>query len=357
MIKDRLARLFSEVDADCVVILNSSRIDSNFWYFTGLKSGLFEYSALILRKRSIKLITSSLEYDTARAGFKGSVIKYSSSVDFWKQIVKNTNGLVGLNYSFLPHSLFNKFKNKVRGVRVVDVSKELDHARLVKARDEIRSVSRAAKIASRIANKIPSLFEGGMRDYELKARIEFELAMQGSTSPAFTTIIAYGPDSAKPHHTVSGRKPVRGAPVLCDFGAIINHYTSDITRTFWYDEISNNWMRLYGLVLSAQEEAITSVAPGVSAAELHNKVVRMFDSQGVRKAFTHSLGHTIGLRVHDGGSISPNSKLVLEPGMIFTIEPGLYFPGRGGIRIEDDVLVTKSGFRLLSKANKELKTI
>lgn len=352
---DRLKRIFSLTDVDSILILNSTEpfLDQNFFYLSDLTSGIFEGSALIAGPRSFKIITGTLEYETAKKQTK-HVILAKDRDHYWKVLKKESSGRVGLNYSNLPHKLYLKLKNNLPKAKFVDVSKILEKARMVKDKNEILRIKKAADIASKVAEKIPSMkFK---TESELQAEIEYLMAKLGSHKPAFPTIVAGGKNSADPHHTTSSYKFRPGDFVLCDFGATYKNYLSDICRTFFLRKISQKQKLIYQTVLEAQQLAIDEIKPGVRASEIHLAAEKHINSRGYKGRFIHSLGHMLGLGIHEG-RISKTEDFELEPGMVFTVEPGIYIPGFGGVRIEDDIVVTKNGCSLLTKASHKIRTL
>jgi len=353
MLKKRLEKVFSIADADTILILNTDQRDPNFDYITQFDHGIFEDSVLILRPRSYTLLTSVLERDMARAQTNQKV-KLIKAKSYWETIRKEADtNTIGINAEFLPYNTYKRLKKYFK--KITDVSGAFQKARLVKESDEIEKIRKAAEIVSEIADLIPS-FEFNTEN-ELAARIEYEMKIRGSNKPGFNTIAASGKNSALPHYTSSDRKIDEGAFIVCDFGARCNNYISDITRTFFYKRASQRKRAIYESVLSIQKECIAAVQPGIPAKELNSIFFSGMKKLGYMPL--HGLGHMVGVEVHDfKNRYSINASrgdFPLEPGMVFTIEPGIYISGFGGVRIEDDILVTKNGCEVLTTAKKELK--
>jgi Xaa-Pro dipeptidase len=172
---------------------------------------------------------------------------------------------------------------------------------------------------------------------------------RGATSTWFTTIVGFGPNSADPHYSTGDRQAKSGEFLLSDFGPVYNHYGADITRTFIFESPDSKSQKIYETVLQAQLDSLDAIHAGVIAHDI-DAIARNIIEKNYPDRFIHSLGHGLGI---GGGRIGPGSDLILEPGMVFTVEPGIYLRDYGGVRIEDDIVVTKEGYELLTTAKKE----
>jgi Xaa-Pro aminopeptidase len=198
------------------------------------------------------------------------------------------------------------------------------------------------------------LIRPGQRELDVARELEYVMLKLGSEGTPFETICASGSRSALPHGRASRKRLEAGDFVTLDFGALVNGYCSDITRTFILGRASARQRRLYRLVQTAQAQAVSQVRPGASTQAVDRAARRPITRAGFGPQFGHGTGHGIGLEVHQGPSLSPRTDGTLRPGMVVTIEPGIYVPGFGGVRIEDDVLVTRSGHRVLTTAPRHL---
>jgi Xaa-Pro dipeptidase len=355
MIKDRLKRLFTDTDVDGVLILNTSHVDPSFKYFSGLTSGIFEGSALIVKQKSVKLITGELEYQTAKTQMKKGVILAKTKEQFWKKINRELYGTIGVDYNFLPVKKFRGIRKKIN-FKIKDVSSILNEIRMIKDRDEIKNISEAGKIVSKVADKIPDFLFINKSELEIKAEIDYLCTKFGSSKIPFS-IIAFGKNSAYPHHTSGNTRINKGDFILCDFGATVNHYNSDLSRTFIYKKITAKQKKIYQTVIEAQQLALDAIQPGADSSEIHQIAENHINKAGFKGRFIHSLGHMIGLEVHEGKVVSKRDSFEIDEGMVFTVEPGIYIPNLGGVRIEDDIVVTKNGCKLLTNAKKGLNVI
>ena len=195
----------------------------------------------------------------------------------------------------------------------------------------------------------------GQTEQEMAARLEYEMKLRGASGPSFPTICAEGANSALPHASPGQRKVKRGSAVLFDWGARVNGYCSDLTRMVFVGSIPRKIGEIYEIVLEAQLAAIDAIRPGRRMCDVDAVARKIVTDAGYGERFNHGLGHGLGIDVHEAPSLSWRSKAKLEPGMLVTAEPGIYLPGIGGVRIEDDVLVTRTGKRVLSKLSKTMK--
>ncbi|AAF10817.1 M24 family metallopeptidase [Deinococcus radiodurans] len=224
--------------------------------------------------------------------------------------------------------------------------------RAVKTPEEIGAIRAAQDLADRVYTEVRPMIRAGVRELDVAVEIETRLRRAGGES-AFELIVASGPNGAKPHGHASKRVIEDGDLVTIDMGARLGGYNSDMTRTVAVGTPSAEMKRVYDAVLEAEEAAIAAIRPGVRAADLDKLARDLLTRHGLGEAFAHSLGHGVGLEVHEGPGLRGTSQDVLEAGMVITIEPGAYLPGVGGVRIEDLILVTEDGYEVLSHSAKE----
>lgn len=217
---------------------------------------------------------------------------------------------------------------------------------------ELAHIRGAQRVADSAFAAVRPLIQAGARELDIALELELAMRRAGAQS-AFEIIVASGPNGAKPHGVASERVIGDGELVTVDMGARVAGYHSDMTRTVAVGDPPEELRRMYRAVLEAEEAATAAVRPGVRAADLDRLARDILTGHGLGEAFAHSLGHGVGLEVHEGPSLRDVSEDVLEPGMVITIEPGAYVPGLGGVRIEDLVLVTETGHEVLSQAVKE----
>ncbi|GAA5503275.1 putative peptidase SA1530 [Deinococcus xinjiangensis] len=228
----------------------------------------------------------------------------------------------------------------------------IQELRLVKDEVEVQAMRAAQDLADRVYSEVRPMIRAGVRELDVALAIEQKLREAGASS-AFEVIVASGPRGAMPHGVASGRVIQDGDLVTVDMGAKLAGYNSDMTRTVAAGTPSAEMKRVYNAVLEAEEAAVKAVKAGVRAADLDKLARDILTRHGLGEAFAHSLGHGVGLEVHEGPGLRGTSEDVLQSGMVITIEPGAYLPNVGGVRIEDLVLVTEDGYEVLSHAPKE----
>jgi Xaa-Pro dipeptidase len=360
---ERGKRIFSKLkeEIDAVVLMNGDEpnLDMAFSYAAGTEAGLFEGCVTVIDPDGkVRMLSSELEETSARRS-KAEVTVFQGGEDKLSQMRDSFGGAsrIGINGRGLTYSNLMEIKKAAPKAEVVDVSYAIAASRLVKDQDEIVRLRKACWIASRVGEELPSIVKEGMAEYEAAAEVGYRMMKLGATTTSFTTIASWGPNSAEPHHEPDDRKLKQGDMVLFDYGALYNKYGSDVTRTFVFGRAERWQKEIYDIVLRAQLEAIDAVRAGALAQDIDAVARGIIDATEYKGRFIHSLGHGIGLSVHDGGRFSPNSDIIMEENMVMTVEPGIYLPGKGGVRIEDDILVTKDGCEVLTDAKKEFLVI
>jgi Xaa-Pro aminopeptidase len=236
---------------------------------------------------------------------------------------------------------------------LVPTERLVEQARIIKDQAEIAALREAGRRLARVAAGAVAFVREGRTECEIAADIEMALRSAGFTRPAFETIVASGPNSAFPHARPTGRTVRAGDATVLDFGGVYDGYCVDLTRTVQLGAASAALRDLYAAVAEAHQAAVAAVRPGVASSAIDAAARSVLERHGLGGAFGHGTGHGLGLEVHEEpriGKVSPRlPDVVVEPGMVFTIEPGAYVPGLGGVRIEDDVLVTETGCEVLTK--------
>lgn len=361
--QNRAKRIFSYVgeDVDAVIFMNDEEpnVDSMFPYVTGTTGGLFESClAVAWPDGKVELLTNVLEETSARLSWS-DVWVFQNRADKEKHIKRmlGKTKRIGVNAHGLSYSNLLDLRSILPKASFFDVGKGLLAARLVKDKDEIERLRKACQIVSRVAEEIPSFIKPGLTEYEAAAEINYRMQRYGASAPSFGTNASFGDNSAEPHHEPDERKCRKNDVALFDFGALYRKYGSDLTRTFFVGKATGQQKRMYQVVLDAQLAAIAVIKPGMNGKDVDAVARQIIDGSEFKGLFIHSLGHSIGLSVHDGARLAPNLDLVLEEGMVLTVEPGVYISGIGGVRIEDDIVVTKKGCEVLTTAPKELQVI
>lgn len=239
--------------------------------------------------------------------------------------------------------------------RFAETSMAVERLRMRKDSEEIQRIREAVNLASSIFPQVIESVRAGAIENEIAGGLDHLARSAGAEKMAFETIVASAPRSALPHARPTRERIGRGFVVL-DYGVILRGYCSDMTRSVHVGRIENDRSSrdLYAAVLEAQQAGIAGVRPGVTAGEVDQAARKFLRKRKLDRYFTHSLGHGLGLEIHEAPRLARGQKQVLEPGMVITIEPGVYIPGRGGVRIEDTVLVTETGHEVLTPTSKEL---
>jgi Xaa-Pro aminopeptidase len=224
--------------------------------------------------------------------------------------------------------------------------------RAVKSDEELTSIAEAARITDAAFARATSDLEPGVTEKALAWRIEAAMHHLGADRPGFPVIVAAGPHGARPHHDPSDRPIEEGEPVVIDIGAMVGGYSADLTRTICLGDPPPAYIDRYNTVLSAQRRALTEIRAAMSGREADAVAREPLSAAGLGDQFLHGLGHGVGLNIHEFPSLGKSSDDILEPGHVVTIEPGVYFEGWGGIRIEDLCVVTSTGLDVLSAAPK-----
>ena len=251
------------------------------------------------------------------------------------------------------YAAYEEMARKMPNVALTPAPDLFGELRMVKSEDEVAAIRKACAIADACFGHLCRLIQPGMTEYDLQLELEFYLRRAGA-GIAFEPIVVSGERSARPHGKASEKPLANGDFVTMDFGANVEGYNSDLTRTIVVGEATDRHREVYGQVLLAEMAALDSMRPGVKARDVDALARRILDEKGLAEYFGHGLGHGLGRVVHDGGRMNATSEDVLAPGQVWTVEPGVYIPGFGGVRIEDDVVVTETGIEILTSSPKEL---
>ncbi len=247
--------------------------------------------------------------------------------------------------------------NAMPEIEFVAMGDLLGCLRIAKSADEIDKIRQAGKIVDEVVEEVRKNAKPGMTEIEIAALMEFEMRKRGSEGPSFETIVGSGPNSALPHYNAGERRVNPGEFMVLDFGAIYKGYCSDTTRTLCMGEPTDKMREVYNVVKEAQEIGVRTVRPGIKAKEVDAAVRKHISDKGYGEYFTHRTGHGLGLEIHEEPYISGISESILKPGMVFSIEPGVYINGEFGVRIEDIVVVTEDGWERLNNYSRELTVI
>jgi Xaa-Pro aminopeptidase len=341
----------------------------NVQYLTGFVGSAG--AAIVLRTRCLLVV--DFRYVTAASALAASldgeidVETFERSYDeaIVELLRREGASRIGIEAAYLPVNRFNAISaglaakapsplHSDAGTPVlVPTERIVESARIIKDEVEIAVLREAGRRAAAIAAGVADLVREGRTEREIALDIEQAIRKAGFTRPAFETIVASGPNSVLPHARPTARAVQTGDPTVLDFGGVYDGYCVDLTRTVQLGAVSGPLAKLYAAVAEAQQAALEAVRPGVVSSAVDAAARSVLERHGLGDAFGHGTGHGLGLEVHEEPRIArPSSRqpdVVLEPGMVFTIEPGAYVSGVGGVRIEDDVLVTENGCEVLTR--------
>ena len=263
---------------------------------------------------------------------------------------------IGLQASYVTLVERKALAKKLGARRLVAIDDGLLHQRAVKDDAELAGIRKALRIQETAYQNTLSWLQPGLREYEVAAYLEYQMRSLGADRPSFPTIIAADANASLPHAIPGSKKIKKGGVVLIDWGARWKGYCSDLTRVIAIGKMPAKIREIYDIVRDAQQAAIDAIAPGKPLAAIDAVARELISKAGYAKHFGHSLGHGIGLNIHEQPTLASRSKGDLEPGHVVTVEPGIYLPAVGGVRIEDDVLVTQKGRRVLSRLPSDLES-
>ncbi|MDT8862514.1 Xaa-Pro peptidase family protein [Alkalihalobacillus sp. MEB130] len=275
-------------------------------------------------------------------------------VEVAKQVEKLGLKKLGFEQSHLTYEAHQIYAKQMESIELIPVSGMVEAIRLIKTEEEINIIQEAANIADAAFQHITSFIRPGITELAVSNELEFFMRKQGASSSSFDIIVASGYRSALPHGVASDKIIEKGELVTLDFGAYYKGYCSDITRTVAVGNVSDELKNIYHTVLQAQLLGMKGIKPGLTGKEADALTRDYIEAKGYGEYFGHSTGHGLGMEVHEGPSLSLKSNTVLEPGMVVTVEPGIYVAGVGGTRIEDDTLITQDGNRSFTHSPKEL---
>ncbi len=350
----RLARCRREMRRRKIsAYLVSKRWDG--FYLTGFSG---EDSAVLILPNAVHVLTDGRFKDVCRkeCSWAKAWIRHGS---LNAEIAKVCKALKPRSIAFQPEALtvtdLKDLTKHCRPTRFREAPPIVSQMRRQKDAHELRLMGKAMRIAEDAFLAVRETIRPGQTELEIAARLEYEMKLRGASSSAFTSICAEGANAALPHAHSGRRKIKAGSALLIDWGARVDHYCSDLTRVLFVGSVPPKIGEVYRLAVHAQELAIRDIRPGRRMCDVDAVARGAIAEAGFGDNFGHGLGHGIGMDVHEPPSLSWRSTEELEAGMVVTVEPGIYLPGVGGVRIEDDVLVTPNGCRVLTRLPRSLE--
>lgn len=312
---------------------------------------------LVITEDKAQLITDFRYVEQgAEQASEFEVVRHGASIldEVSNQLRKSKVNKVGFEKQFVSYSLYEDLRKSSEDIEWIGIAGFIEEIRMVKTAEEIATIKQACRIADHTFAHIIKYIKPGITERDISMELEFHMRKQGATSSSFDIIVASGERSALPHGVASDKVIQNGELITLDFGAYYKGYVSDITRTIAVGEPPEKLREIYQIVLDAQMAGVTKIKPGLTGKQADALTRDVISEAGYGEYFGHSTGHGIGLEVHEGPGLSSKSDLVLKPGMVVTVEPGIYISKLGGVRIEDDVLITEDGCEILTQSPKNL---
>jgi Xaa-Pro aminopeptidase len=339
----------SKSDIDTLFISNKD----NIRYYSGF-TGTFAF--LLISESKAIIITDSRYTLRAEEESPDYEIYKLQSGDNW--IENSTNitktKVIGYEGDYVSVNLLNQLQKKTEKInKWKDFSEKITFGRIIKSDEEVEILQKTINISDSAFNKISKKIKTGMTEKDVAWKIEKEMRELGAESPSFDTIVASGINGSKPHHSPTDKLIENNEAITIDMGAKYKGYCSDLTRTIFIGDPDEKFKKIYTTVLKAQLISMETAQPDMTGEEIDKIARDIITSEGYGEYFGHSLGHGVGIEIHESPGVGPNSKNNIKPGMVYTIEPGIYIENWGGIRIEDMVIMTEGGNDLLSHALKE----
>lgn len=354
---NRFEKLFASLPADVDSVLITS--DVNRRYFTGMKSS----AGTILAFRDAAYLIIDFRYiEKAKSTVKSAyVIEQKKLVTQLAELLHEHSARnVAIEAAEMTVSVLNSYKNNLSEFEIIDtdmLSNAISAMRAVKDSEEMQYIRKAQEIAEKAFENILGFIKEGVTEREIALELDRQMLMNGAEAVSFETIALSGKNTSMPHGVPSDKKVCRGEFVLMDFGAVYNGYHSDMTRTVCVGEPDEEMKKVYNIVLNAQLAALDAARAGVTGSELDSAARSIIEEAGFGACFGHSLGHGVGLEIHENPNASPNNHSILKAGTVVTVEPGIYLKGKFGVRIEDFVILTENGNVNLTKCAKNILSL
>ncbi|OZM57639.1 Xaa-Pro dipeptidase [Lottiidibacillus patelloidae] len=346
---ERIRDKFKEYGIDGLLITSGY----NRRYATGFTGTA---GVVLISEKEAKFITDFRYIDQAKEqATEFEIVQHTGPIidEVGKEAAAMGITKLGFEQDHMTFSVYRAYEKAINGT-LIPISQLVEKLRMIKDADELKTLQEATEIADAAFDHILTYIKPGISELDVSNELEFFMRKQGAISSSFDIIVASGYRSALPHGVASDKIIETGEFVTLDFGAYYKGYCSDITRTISVGEPGEELRKIYDVVLQAQLKGMAGIKPGITGIQADALTRDHIKAAGYGEYFGHSTGHGIGLEVHEGPGLSFKSETVLQPGMVVTVEPGIYISGLGGVRIEDDTVVTETGNKSLSHSTKEL---
>jgi len=337
-------------DTDAVMVTNRE----NYMYMSGFTGT----SAILLISRERAILVTDFRYveqATAQAPNYEIVQHGSNQMEELNRLLEEANiQRLWFEDRHLSYSQYLEYSNKLRVKELVPLGKKLEEIRRIKDESEIRLIKKAAEIADDVFTHILGYIKPGVTEVEIASEMEHHMRRLGAKGPSFETIIASGKRASMPHGVASEKRIEAGDVVTLDFGAVYEGYCSDITRTVFVGKPDAELEKIYRIVSEANKIGLEAVRSGLTGKQVDAAARKYISDAGYGSNFGHGLGHGVGLEIHEDPTLSARGDIILEDGMVVTVEPGIYIAELGGVRIEDMVVVSGDSARVLTASSKEM---
>ncbi|MDN3018235.1 Xaa-Pro peptidase family protein [Paenibacillus sp. BSR1-1] len=359
---EKLQTWMKENDIEVSFLTSSENVFYLSGYYTNPHERLL--ALVVFQEQEPFLVCPAMEvHDARRSGWEHEIIGFSDIENPWEKVLiainKRINAVakVAIEKEHMNVERYEHLSRLFPRAAYVSAEEKLRILRMVKDAKELKIIEEACALADYAIEVGVSEIKEGRTELEVLNAVEYALKQKGVTEMSFATMVLTGANAASPHGNPGTTKIQKGDLVLFDLGVVVDRYCSDITRTVAFGDINDKQKEIYDTVLKAQLAAVEASKPGVSAAEVDLTARKIIADAGYGEYFPHRLGHGLGISVHEYPSLTETNQLIIEEGMVYTIEPGIYVPNVAGVRIEDDLFIGADGAKVLTKFPKELQII
>lgn len=350
---EKLRLMLKEKEIDAALVTKRE----NYVYLSGF-NGSFAY-LIITQKDAVLLTDFRYVQQAAKQSPLYEIVEYKDSILVTINNIVNTKGIeiLGFEEDHTTYKKYREFEEELNVKIIKPLEGLIDGLRMRKDHRELELIKKAVKIADDAFSHVLGYIKPGVKEVEVAAELEYYMKKQGARGMSFDTIVASGYRSALPHGVASEKVIEHGEAVTMDFGAIFEDYCSDMTRTVFVGKPDEELSRIYSIVLSAQQTAVRGAKKGLSGKEIDSIARDIISNNGYKDYFGHGLGHGVGLEIHEEPRLSPRGSVIMDDGMVVTVEPGIYIPGLGGVRIEDMIVINGNNPSVLTSSPRDMIVI
>jgi len=351
---EQFVEMIEKMGVQVAIIYNVEYSSKPSTYYLSGFTGSF--SVLVISREKQFIITDSRYLEQVKQQTSFEVVEYKGN-DIFESVRAVVDNLkpktIGLEFQRVSHNAFLKLNEKIKA-NFVPIDSVIDTIRMVKSQEEIDSIKKAITVSEKAYLKTLECIKEDMTEMELAAEFEYNMKKFGAQGIAFETIVISGPRTSMPHGRPSNKKIKRNEPITFDFGAVVNGYCADITRTIVFGKADDEFKKIYQTVYEAQTLALEKGSAKMSGKMLDSVARNHIESKGYGRYFGHGLGHGLGIEVHESPRVNQANEELLPQNAVVTIEPGIYIEGKYGVRIEEDVVVSENSLERLTSLSREL---